>query len=599
MNRKSYKKRIKFIVFFLVVMTIGTLLIIIRFKNNNLDKEKSYTIINPEISFLVKDLKLNRNKGFNKELEAPLKKLDLIPIDAINTKLRFNITNEKSIDEISYIVSDKDKKKEYISSKVELLDNDFILNIPYEIIGSDGKLLTIKLKDNNIMYYYYYDLFDSYNIDTYANIDFVKRFATSTYDSKRSDEYTKYMESDITEKTDSFNDLTIYSNYDLLTWNNLEPEVLTDMNIHIIENVNNDSLRFNVYYGIEINTEYGREAYKVKEEYRTRCVGDLDYLVEFGRKLDRHIDLENDKFSGNLFNLGLNCNNFKLAVSSNEKYISIVCDGQIYRINTDEKSIEGIFTSDKKKDDINSYNSDYYTVGKIIQNNDGSVLFTISGLDTISGLNLYGDIIYLYKNGSLKVINILESNKSLYETANSTIKYVNNDKVLSYIKNGNLIYNNKIIDKDINENTVKSSVSSRVVGYCKNDNECYIFTPRRKKITKIDNGLNYSKIIDFIGDDIIVGISSDAGQKEDTFYESIKIYDSKLNVIKEALKENNYISSITIEDGLIKLIYSTSKVDTKEENESSDYINTGIKSKYKIETYYSNISRKGYRLIIE
>ena len=584
---------------------------------SNKDKNLEYSYITPSVGYYYNTILANDSLGYLSQMPLDNNDYDLNIIGE-GTSLGVRIKeNDNVIKRVSYNIYRDNSQTPLRKGTITNWEIQNVTINDFADLPLGNYVLEFNVETENEDFYYYSNVIISNEIDTYSNLDFVKKFSESAVKDNENDPYTIYMESDPNEDDSTFNKLTIYSNYDLLTWGDLNPTLLTNANIHIRQ-IQNDTIRCDVYYGVQVDSERGVKNYKVKETYRTRCGENYQFLVDFTRNIDRHLDKTSGRVINSELDLGMVSKSKEIYKSPNEKYVLFTCDNELYSLDTKDSSITKVFGNNLLPDSIYSYNRSDFSFGNIVCLDNGDAYFSISGINHYSDdKGKIGDFIYYYtkSTGKLSLLKFIESNKSITDTIINKVKYLYYEKDrnrITLIKDNNLIQYKlnkgddkyEILDEGILGDMYAFSNDSTIVAYQKNKNEIIIKNIQTNSNTSITND-DELDIIGFINLDIVFGKRDvlDTGYYESetiTPYYEMDICNEEGEILKEYNLDGVYVLDALIEGQNVKM-NCLGRNSSQYYSLKTEFLTTSSSYKEKItfEEYYSNLTRTCYKIVVE
>ena len=194
----------------------------------------------PIVYMNIDNLKVNALHGYTMQMEGNFLRGSITPINA-DRSLDVEInTFGTSIAKLSYEVRSLDGKRLIENGDLESFDfQDDIIKAKFtfkDLIEDEKEyLLVIKLTNgegNDIDYFA--RIVNTTELSLVDKVNFCKYFSDTTFDQGKAPELKKYMESNAYGDNSSYGYVNIHSSYNQLSWGTLEPVVLGEKNINII-----------------------------------------------------------------------------------------------------------------------------------------------------------------------------------------------------------------------------------------------------------------------------------------------------------------------------------------------------------------------------
>ena len=207
------------------------------------------------------------NSGNIRESITPLgtDKSFMVKIDENNCKIKRldfqlrDIANNKIIESNTLTAFEKKGNDKYAKIKItESLDT------------STEYGMQITLTTNLSKKIHFYTRIKYYENDFYLTekLDFINKFHQATFDKGQTMDITSFLEANTSDDS-TYANVNINSNYNLITWGKLNPEIITDI-VPTIKEINIETSSVELNYYIRAQTASGQETYHVKEFYRVR-----------------------------------------------------------------------------------------------------------------------------------------------------------------------------------------------------------------------------------------------------------------------------------------------------------------------------------------
>ena len=381
------KHIIKFAVLFTVfVLSIIIISAVTNQGNTDMTAELASATF-PTITTVVEGMEVNTLHGYCNEMEAQFMRDTITPLNE-DRKLTVYVGNsDLNIKEISYQVRSLDTKRLVEDNKVadfSKVDNRIQTEIPIkDLIDKETEyILTIVLhcgKNQEIRYYTRIILAENQHVK--EQIEFAKDLQNKIYDRSKSysEEIIKYLESDSTGDNSSFHYVDIHSNYEQVTWGELQVERETEAIPQVKEL--SDTIGTIFYdYMVSITGEDGEKSYlNVEEYYYVRYTENRMYLLDYERFANEIFTVSNKRFEGTNIYLGITEEDIEYRENMDGTIVSFVQENTLWQYNNNTDRIIKIFGFHNNDIDDLRDNYDQHEVKIVDMDETGNVQFMVCG----------------------------------------------------------------------------------------------------------------------------------------------------------------------------------------------------------------------------
>lgn len=546
----------------------------------------------PVVEFSEDGSTLNQLFGYKNKMDIPAVRDGITPIEK-SGKLSSTIkADETKVKQIEYQVTTLDGKKPISKIKKEVVGKDGTFNFDMEL----GKLktnkeyaLTMKVETEDIPIYYYTRVIRTKGLSETECLKFAKEFHDYTFKKEEASSFLpKYMDP-TKNSSQSLAHVNLSNSINYLTWDSLEPEIVTEP-VYTFSEINESYNIIVSNYIIKAKNEAGAEEYyNVEEYYRLRYSATRMYVIDFERNMDQIFSSDNQFIANDSqIRLGIRDDNVNYKVSEAGGVIAFVQQGDLWCYSVNKNEISKVFSFKKDgKIDPRCNNNQH---GIIIINVDeaGSIDFLVDGyMNRGDHEGEVGIAEYHYDGlaNTVKEEAFIQMNKSyeVVEAELGTFAYENNQNELYIENNGNL--------QQINLSTLKSEkiVSGlRDGGFMTSANSKYFVWTDKDKINsstkihvrnleknkKVDikaKAGTYIKPVGFIGNDLVYGIANQSDVSVDgagnvnfpmTSFKIVSFKNGKIKVLKDYTPSGAYVSGISIDDYTINVTLSNGTTDS-------------------------------------
>lgn len=514
------------------------------------------------------------NSGNIRESITPLgtDKSFMVKIDENNCKIKRldfqlrDIANNKIIESNTLTAFEKKGNDKYAKIKItESLDTS----------TEYGMQITLTTNLNKKIHFY--TRIKYYENDFYLTekLDFINKFHQATFDKGQTMDITSYLEANTSDDS-TYANVNINSNYNLITWGKLNPEIISDI-VPTIKEINIETASVELNYYIKAQTASGQETYHVKEFYRVRYSGNRIYLLAFNRNMEAEFNPDYFSLKKSQFKIGIsNESDFNIVTSSDNKSFAFVRNGSLWFYDIEKQKLTQVFSFSKKNADYLRDNYDQHNIKILKINKDKSLSFVVYGYMNCGDYEgRVGIILYDYtpENNQIKerVYIPLETTYQQLKEDFGKFCYVN-DKNIFYFSLNDIVYAYNISSKRyeiLSDNCVRDNFVML------NDAGCFVWsdfsgdnrarsisildleTSKKLKVSSSDN--ENIVVLGTIDSNVVYGYVKDSDIYESTNGEVIKpvykliISDCKGNILRKYQNKNIYITSATVDNDVIRL----------------------------------------------
>lgn len=536
----------------------------------------------PLVSMKAAEEKINLLRGYSSNINANLLREAVTPLNKdqtfiieidqksydikkLNYELREFVDNILiETDSISVFEEQNNVKSAAIKLKTELeTDKEYAVKIT--LISSNSK---------KIYFYQRVKVFDNAYLS--EKLEFAMDFHKAIQNKDTAQTMIKYLEPKRSMDNSSLAYVNINSSFDLVTWGNLKPIMVTDI-IPTIKEIHLDTAIIELNYIIKEEVVGTYEYYQVNEYFRVRYTRDRMYLLNYERRMDAFFDTNLVSLSKNQFKLGIsNDVNVPSVVSDDQKRIAFVRNRELWLYQTDDNQMIRIFSF---RQDNTDYIRDIYNqhdIKIINMDQEGNMDFLVYGyMNRGQYEGRVAIILYQYIRAENRIeelvyIPVDEPYQMLKENMGD-IAYVNGKDVFYFHIFHNL-YSYNLITKELTEIAVDITKEDMVVWkdinyvvWHENTNPKLskkIFLMNldtgQKDTIKAPTGYNI-RLLEKIDSNIIYGIVKE--EDIDILLDGhmivpmnqLMIASVNRKVLKEYKKSGYYVSDIEVRDNVVEL----------------------------------------------
>lgn len=524
---------------------------------------------------------INRLHGYSGNIDANVIREAMTPVNnnkTIQVKIK---ENESVIKKIKYEVRELKNNTLLDSGSVSALDEidgGKAAKIKIEAALETGKEYATKITavTDDSKKINYYTRIKYYETDYYLpqKMDFINSFHENSLDKQKAQTLAKYLETDGTEDGSSFAKVTIHSSFDMFSWDNLNPVVITDI-VPTIKEFNVETTAVQLEYFVSAKTDSGKEVYSVKEFYRIRYTSDRIYLLNYERTMESMFDINLASLGKGEFKIGItNDRNIDIVTSGENGKVAFVRNGELWYYSLAENEAVRVFSFMSDKNDYIREGYDQHNIRILNMDDSGNIDFTVYGyMNRGDYEGKVALIFYQFDAGTKqieeKVCIPLETSYQILKEEIEGFSYANHKDVFYFTLN-NTIYSYdinarevKIIASGITENNFSAMPGKHAIAWLEGKSGAevmviYDLEKGTKKEVTAPKG-EIIKILGSLDDHVLYGYVKKSDIKEMTdgtvlvpAYK-VEIADNDGTVLKKYQQKGVYITDAKIKDSVAQL----------------------------------------------
>ena len=406
------RRKIGYIAAFYVLTFVVTFFV----ANYMLNYERTHPVKNQGETTLIRlyvknsNLKINEMDAYVDEMDPSYLRLSVTPVSEtkkVTLQMSEPVTNVKTIKyellddtnthlyeegECPEIQRVEGARQTEITFNTNLKENtEYCLNLTVE-------------DDQGNTYYYYTRVVYGTNLKMYDKLKFVMDFHTASFSKSATTDLAEYMSYSSNSNSNDFRKVTIYTDSETVTWGDLAPEVISDVDITVLH-ADSQTAEVELVYEITANDEEGNDyQYQVREFFDVSTTGSSMNLIGYTRSMDEKLDEKSFFFDDGELRLGLvDEDEIDLIVYGKEEpeeeieteteseevqkeeeeyntYIGFVADGALWVYNTKDNMLTQAFGFEHKNQMANRESS-YLNHGvQVLRTKEnGDMIFAVYG----------------------------------------------------------------------------------------------------------------------------------------------------------------------------------------------------------------------------
>ncbi|MCR5235485.1 MAG: hypothetical protein K6E53_16515 [Lachnospiraceae bacterium] len=482
MRKKLLKAFIRLLVLF-VVFVVSALITsgVVNQGNTDMTAQMKKAGL-PVIYVNVNGEYINCLHGYVSEMEGSYLRGAITPMSADRTIPIKIKTFDSIVTGVSYEVRTLDMKRLLENADIQSFEyhNDEISTvIPVKDLINDEQeyMLVVKLtmSDGRIASYYC-RFINKAELYLTEKLEFVRNFSSKTFDKEAAEELRIYMESNSEGDNSSFGYVNIHSNFNQLTWGELEPVLESDKELRLLD-INTRDAAIRLDYVVSAKGEM----YDIREYFYLTRGADRIYLIDYERTMDKIIDDDNVVVANGKVFHGILSEPIDYKENKDANIYCFVQERSLYSYDSDTDSLTRVYSfRDKENNDVRTaYNM--HNIKILYVDEVGNIYFAVYGyMNRGTHEGEAGIAIYYYDS----VYNTIEENLFVpytksYEILKHDVEnlcYVNHNNTLYMLFNGTIYSINletmksELLASGLNETRFVSSDDNSVIGWQPADN---------------------------------------------------------------------------------------------------------------------------------
>ncbi len=188
----------------------------------------------------------------------------------------------------------------------------------------------------------------------------------------------KYLEPWKDYDNSTFAHVTIHSSFEMVSWGNLNPEVVWE-EVPVITEFYNNFASVKRRFIVRVKTGSGPELYTVTENIRFQYTDIRTYLYNYDRVMEAHVDVANTSLTKNEFKLGITNDIHAQTVYGPEgRYIAFVHGSELFEYDSKENLFYNAFSFKDGEDYERSFFGDH-SLRILRMHDNGDIDFIVYG----------------------------------------------------------------------------------------------------------------------------------------------------------------------------------------------------------------------------
>ena len=623
-------RKIKYIIGFYILTFFVTYLA----ANYMLNYDRTHPAKNQGDTSLIRlyvknsNMKINEMDAYVDEMDPSYLRLNISPVSDTK-KLTIQMSEPvNNVEKIYYQLMDETNSElleEGECPEIVRVEGERQTEIEFQTNLKEGQEyclnLTVEDDARNTLHYYTRVVYGT-NLKMYDKLKFVMDFHKASFSKSATTDLAEYLSYSSNSNSSDFRKVTIYTDSETVTWGDLAPQVISDVDVTVLH-VDSQTAQIQLVYEIAASDEEGNDYnYMVKEYYDVSTSGSNMNLIGYSRTMEEKINENSFFFENGELRLGLvNQSDLDLNVYGKEepveeetqeetseennseedeeynRYISFVADGALWVYNTKDNMLTQAFGFEHKNQ-TGEREASYLNHGvKVLRTNDnGNLIFAVYGYmyngdnEGRFGIQIneynrmaatYSEIVFIPYDKNFELLNAGMKKMGFVDKASRFYVYLE-DKVYQI---DTVTKEYAVLLEDAQSKDCVISDDGKSVVICHRDDTSRVTeiewadldTGDVRKV-RADNRSLY--MIGMLSGNLVYGTASSDVQngRMDTLY----IVDFNLNVLKEYTVSGGYISDAEVREGNVLQIWRRNSDHTDME---SDYLIYNEPKLHNIEAY--------------
>lgn len=328
---------------------------------------------------------INRLHGYSSNLDANLVWEGVTPLSTDQTfelliqqeaydikKVNYEIrefVDNKLIESDSVSVFDMENQEKVVRVKIkEALNKDKEYALKITLITSESKKM-----------YFYQRVKQVTNSQINEKLTFVREFHSAIFDKDNADWIKDRLEPKPKKDNSSLANVNINSSFDVITWGELKPKILT-MVVPTITEINTSFASVELDYMVEAEIAGMKELFRVNEFYRIQYTRGKAYLLKYERNMNSFFDINLASKSKSQLKLGITTDeSLPYVLSVDEKKMAFVRNRELWYYNLVENRLVRVFSFRQEKTDYLRDFNNRHEIQVIDMDAEGNIHFLVYG----------------------------------------------------------------------------------------------------------------------------------------------------------------------------------------------------------------------------
>lgn len=562
----------------------------------------------PSVSFSCEGYGVNPLNGYTQEMDVTTMRDTITPV--VNQQLQMNIAAyDNKISAVTYQLYSIDGKEKLYENTIEEAGEKVTLSFEEGLL-TEERVLVVDLKVEGELIHYYSRVRDAAGVSAKECLDYIYNYHENALAKVEGAGVGAALEPSDEADNKSFWHVTIHSDYDHVTWGELEPKIEGPERWKIVES-NPTFTSVQLEYELRCKGEENAEdLYTVKEFFRVRHASGTMYLLNYDRTMSQIFDGTKNVLSEKGILLGITNYNVPYMVNNDGTVVSFIQANELWNYSKDTDQMSLLFSfRDAENTDERNLVSDH-EIKLLAMDKSGNTTFAVYGyMNRGAHEGEVGAAIYYYniEKNSIDEKVFIPSNKSAAIAAEELGKlvYYSIERDMLYVLVDGTLHEiamdkeekSKLVEK-LEDGQYVVSEDGHLVAY---QADGTLYEAKEVVVKNLKTGKEYKvaagegetiKPLGFINNDFISGTSKTAdvgktisGETVIPMYK-VDIRNTKSDIIKTYESGTDYVLDTQIEDGMLTLnravkngdVYTSISADYITNNEEKEESNISLES---------------------
>ncbi len=300
----------------------------------------------PQVSFSYNGYTLNPLPGYANPMDIPTMRDTITPVT--NGQVEVNVADYGQVIEgVDYEVYSLDGLKSLENGHQNSPGESFTIAFTEEAVSEGEHVLMLSLSVQDIgPLYYYTRIVDAGDKNLLICLDYIYDFHEAAIDKNSDSAISSALETSAAGGASDFGHVTINSDYDLVTWGDLHPQVDGSVRWNITE-MNSVFTSVRLDYTVDCTGEENEnDAYRVQEFFRVRYHAKKGetYLLDYDRRMEQVFDADRTVLGENGLILGVTDGETPYLSNEAGTVVSFVQAGELWCYDRDNDEISQVFS---------------------------------------------------------------------------------------------------------------------------------------------------------------------------------------------------------------------------------------------------------------
>lgn len=528
----------------------------------------------PTVSFACGEYGINTLSGYTKGMDIATMRDTITPV--IDQNLEMSIeAYDREIESVTYRLYTPDGEQKLAEDAAKIKEQKASLTFQPDVL-TEEQVLEIILKVDDKEIYYYTRVVNPGGFAVTECLDYIYDFHENALIKAEGAGVGAALEPNEEGDNTTLQHVSIHSDYDHVTWGQLEPAVIGAERWKILE-TNASYTSVQLEYELRAKGEENAEdRYKVKEFFRVRMSAGTMYLLNYDRTMEQKFDGEKNVLNANGIVIGIVPYDMQYAVNESGTVVSFVQANELWNYNRDEDQISLLFSfSDAENTDVRNLTDDH-RVKLISMDKKGNTTFAVCGyMNRGMHEGKVGTAIYYYNietnaidekvfipNNKSAAVAAEEFGKLVYYSVNRDMMYILVDGTLYEIDMEK--ESKEKLAEGLKDGQYVVSQNGELAAFQSGD----VSEKAQVTVKNLETGDEYNikadkeeviRPLGFVNQDFISGKARKADEGETVSgrpiipMNTIEIRNEKQKVIKTQDSGSDYVVDVDIQDGLVTM----------------------------------------------